>query len=197
MAEQLTVFDRQGNEIGVEEREKVHTEGLWHHTFQCWFVEVIAGEPYIYFQHRSKDKKDFPDKLDITAAGHIGAEESIVEAGVREIVEELGIEVSASDLQYQGCFREEIHTGTMIDREFCHIFLYPLQKLPDFQVTEEVSDIMRLSLEGFEEILQGQSKNGRYLMSGLEKTISLDDFCPHSQGYFSFIIKATRKLFAF
>ncbi|WP_085504981.1 hypothetical protein [Thalassobacillus devorans] len=120
-----------------------------------------------------------------------------MEAGLREIDEELGIELAASDLQYQGCFQEEIHTGTMTDREFCHVYFYPLERLPDFQVTEEVSDIMRLSLESFEEILQGESKKGRYLLSDLEKTISLDDFCPHSQGYFSFIIKTTRNLFAF
>ena len=68
-------------------REEIHRLGYWHETFHCWFVKKVHNEWMIYFQLRSKEKADYPLLLDITAAGHLLAGETIND-GIREIDEE-------------------------------------------------------------------------------------------------------------
>lgn len=68
--EKLKIFDEQRNHIGVATREEVHRVGHWHEAFHCWFISKEEGIDYIYLQIRSEEKKDYPNLLDITAAGH-------------------------------------------------------------------------------------------------------------------------------
>src|SRR5690606_14647873 len=52
----------------------------------------------IVYQHRSKTKDTFPDKLDATVGGHVDSGQTYAEAAVRECQEEVGLPVSADDL---------------------------------------------------------------------------------------------------
>ena len=80
MVEMINVVDKERNIIGVKSRELVHLDGDWHETFQCWFIEPVENSFYIYVQKRSANKKDFPSMYDITAAGHLLAEETVEDA---------------------------------------------------------------------------------------------------------------------
>jgi isopentenyldiphosphate isomerase len=123
VAEMLDVFTETMEWIGVRSRGEVHKEGLWHQTFQCWFVRSIEGTAYVYWQERHETKADFPGLLDITAAGHMGAGETLEEA-VREIEEELGVRLTLEDLSYYGCWKSSYEREGFIDNEFCHIYYY-------------------------------------------------------------------------
>lgn len=90
--EMIKIYDEQKNPLGITSRDIVHQKGYWHDTFHCWFLKNENNIDYIYFQLRSKVKNDFPNLLDITAAGHILANETVGE-GIREIKEELGMDV--------------------------------------------------------------------------------------------------------
>jgi 8-oxo-dGTP pyrophosphatase MutT (NUDIX family) len=78
------------------------------------------------FQLRSKTKSTHPNKLHISAAGHLSVGESI-ESGIREVKEELGIDVDFNSLRYLGCRRqfEDIPTpkGVFYNREFVNTYL--------------------------------------------------------------------------
>lgn len=87
--ELLKIFGDDRNQIGVASRKDVHRLGYWHEAFHCWFVSNEKGIDYIYLQLRSNSKKDYPNLLDITAAGHLLANETVRD-GVREIKEEIG-----------------------------------------------------------------------------------------------------------
>lgn len=51
-------------------------------------------------QRRSASKKSDPNCWDISGAGHIRAGENIIDGAIRELKEELGVEVKDRDLQY-------------------------------------------------------------------------------------------------
>lgn len=55
--EQLKIFDREKNPIGVASREEVHRLGHWHETFHCWFISSEGGRDFVYLQMRSDSKK--------------------------------------------------------------------------------------------------------------------------------------------
>ncbi len=51
-------------------------------------------------QKRSATKKSHPNCWDISGAGHIRAGESVIDGAIRELKEELGVEVEEKDLEY-------------------------------------------------------------------------------------------------
>lgn len=95
--ELIKIFDDDGTSIGVATREEVHKKGYWHETFHCWFISREKGVDYLFFQLRSKEKKDYPNLLDIAAAGHILAHETVKD-GIKEVNEEIGIDVTWDEL---------------------------------------------------------------------------------------------------
>jgi isopentenyldiphosphate isomerase len=98
MTEILDIYDDQMRHIGTKERGAVHRDGDWHKVFQCWVVYRDAdGRDYLVVQRRGPDKDIYPNYLDISAAGHYQAGETIRD-GIREVQEELGIQVSFDDL---------------------------------------------------------------------------------------------------
>ena len=54
----------------------------------------------LLLQKRSVTKKSHPNCWDISGAGHIRAGESVIDGAIRELKEELGVEVEEKDLQY-------------------------------------------------------------------------------------------------
>ena len=123
MVEMLDVFDADFKLLGKEERTEVHKKGLWHQTFFCW---IVRSDGKIVVQLRSKDKSTNPNMLDISSAGHISSGETVKD-GVREIKEELGLDVKFEDLTYLGYFKWATDRGTKKivpyrNREFCHTF---------------------------------------------------------------------------
>src|SRR5690606_17538691 len=120
--EKLRVYDEHGNPQGIETRQAVHELGLWHETFHCWIVGRRNNRDTVYLQLRSEAKKDFPGLFDITAAGHLLADET-VEDGVREVKEELGLEVEFDKLIHLGMVKDQMEMPGFIDNERCHCFL--------------------------------------------------------------------------
>lgn len=99
MEEYIDVFDSDFNFLYVEPKTNVHKLNLWHQTFQCWLVRRRKNENYIIFQKRAECKEDSPGLLDISAAGHLLAGET-KEQGVREIREELGVNVDICENEW-------------------------------------------------------------------------------------------------
>src|SRR5690606_31139723 len=122
-SETLRIFDQHHKHIGETSREAVHTNGHWHETFHCWFVSREDGTDYIYLQIRSEEKKDYPNMLDTTVAGHLLADEALCD-GTREIKEELGLNVPYADLVSLGIIEDRIIHEDFIDYEFVNAFLY-------------------------------------------------------------------------
>ena len=64
-----------------------------------WFFRRTDSEPEILFQKRSKFVDGNPGKYDVSAGGHIDPSETPLEGALRETREELGVDLSPSDLK--------------------------------------------------------------------------------------------------
>lgn len=193
----LKVFDNNRNQIGIATREEVHRLGYWHEAFHCWFVSV-EDKRYIYLQLRSPMKKDYPSLFDITAAGHLLAHETALD-GVREIKEEIGIDVSDHELMSLGIIEYHVNKTGFIDKELANVYLYIGENILNEATLqkEEVSGIVRTEFESFCKLWLGEVDqikiigfemiNENKILIG--KIIGKDNFVPHEITYYENVIK--------
>ena len=123
MSEILDIFNEKMELIGTAPRDVVHKEGYWHQTFHCWILTSHDNCNYLLVQKRAEFKKNAPNKLDISAAGHLLSGET-KEDGIREVQEELGIYVDFDKMVDLGLrISASGIPGTKCNREFCHVVL--------------------------------------------------------------------------
>jgi isopentenyldiphosphate isomerase len=200
--EKLKIFDEDRNQIGVATREEVHRIGHWHEAFHCWFISREEGIDYIYLQIRSDAKKDYPNLLDITAAGHLLAHE-IVNDGIREVKEEVGIDVSFKELVPLGVFKYCVTRENFIDKELANVFVYKSNKTMDeFKLQkEEVSGMVKAELNSFydfwlgtkDEIsVEGFEMNKAGKKVPISKTVDKNRFVPHEKTYYESVVKSIK-----
>ena len=197
--ELLKVFDNKHNPIGVETREEIHKLGLWHETFQCWFIGKQNKKQYIYLQLRSDLKKDYPGLLDITAAGHLLENETVFD-GIREVKEELGIDVLFEELYSLGVLKYSVTTGDLIDNELAHVFLYDcVLEWDQFTLqVEEVSGIVQVELTQFVRLWNSELEEIEIIGFRVEEDgarrpihemVGKINFVPHEQSYYEEICR--------
>ncbi|WNR42150.1 NUDIX hydrolase [Paenibacillus roseipurpureus] len=193
--ELFDVYDEKRNWLGVAPRSEVHAKGLWHQTFQCWIVRMEGDNAHLLLQLRHPDKDLFPNLLDISCAGHLAAGES-VEEGARELEEELGLQVSFEDLIPCGVFAEEDFVSEqVIDREFCHVFLYQCdQDLRSYELQpDEVTGLYAVKVSALKQLLHGEcaeipalgyrrGADGAYVKEVWD--ITLGELVPHPMAYY-------------
>jgi isopentenyldiphosphate isomerase len=200
--EMIKIFDENMKEIGVASRCEAHKNGLWHQTFHCWIVRKEGDKNYLLFQKRGENKKDFPSILDITAAGHIMANEGI-EDGIRELNEELGINVDFKLLIPLGIRPEFIKSPNMINREFCHTFMYRIdQNLLDYNIQEdELDGLVQIEIQDGLKLFSGEvdkiNASGFQIKYSIKHPmnieVSLYDIIPrHNRYYLKILIMAER-----
>ncbi len=195
--ELLKVFNEQHQQIGVDTREEIHRLGLWHETFQCWFIGNHEGKQYVYLQLRSNLKKDYPGLLDITAAGHLLESETVFD-GIREVKEELGIDIIFEELYSLGVIKYSVTTDDLIDNELAHVFLYDcVLDLEQFTLqVEEVSGVVRVELTQFVSLWQSEIEEIEIIGFEVEEDgtrrpihhmVDKESFVPHEQSYYEVI----------
>jgi len=115
MTEWLDVVDNSDSVIGRASRAEVHEKGLLHRSSHIVLFNSVGQ---VFVQLRSLKKDNHPGLWDSSAAGHVDSGESYLECAVRELSEELGIQLSPSDLQLRGKLTATAENG----QEFTHIF---------------------------------------------------------------------------
>ena|ERR1700680_2989125 len=123
MLELIDVLTVDGRSTGTQKsKAQIHRDGDWHRAAHVW---VVAPDGRVLLQRRSFRKENNPGLWDVSAAGHLSAGESAIEAAVRETREEIGLAISTHELKYlatmpQSCVLNE---GTYFDNEIHEIFL--------------------------------------------------------------------------
>lgn len=194
MTEYFDIYDENQVHIGVKERSAVHRDGDWHKVFHCWVVyRGDDGVDYLVMQKRSDDKDTFPDLLDVSAAGHYQAGETIKD-GIREVQEELGITVNFDELVPLGQYTGVARYDNVFDRQFSDVFLlnHP-QDIRDYTYQkEEVAGLVVFSLVDALKLFSGQAATIPAHAAGLgvdQLDISEADFVPRTDDYIIDVIR--------
>ncbi len=94
--ELIEIVDKDGNFTGqIMDKEEAHDKNLLHNEVA---VFIINDKKQVLLQKRSDNKRFNPNKWAL-CAGHVDAKESLESAALREIKEELGIDITTNDLK--------------------------------------------------------------------------------------------------
>lgn len=202
MDERIDVLDEHGEKTGrIVWKSEAHRKGLWHRCFHCWIFspETELGGPYLFVQRRASGKETWPDRLDVTVGGHLGAGEKPLD-GLREVEEELGLNVEPDELVVLGTRRAELQIPAGLDREFQDVFLLARALAPkDLCLQEEeVASVVSLRLADVEALCEGVAVRAEDWADGERRSvgISLAELVPGEDGYLLRVAYAARAVLA-
>jgi isopentenyldiphosphate isomerase len=166
MDEYIDIADASGTLLGISELKSViHKKGLYHHTAHIW---LYTKQGAILLSQRAASKSICPLLWDVSVAGHVDAGETIIKGAIRECQEEIGLNLSESDLENIGIFECFLsYENGMIDNEFHNTFIAEL-KVPISQLKrqiEEVEALKLVSFDAFESLLNNSETNGHFVAS--------------------------------
>ena len=159
MEEYFDILDENGNKTGETKlRSLVHRDGDWHKAVHIW---IVNDKNEILLQKRSPTKDSHPNMWDISSAGHLSAGDDSISGAIREIKEELGVDVSSEQLELIGIRKKAgNHASTFVNSEFNDVYLLRLS-LDLSKLTlqkEEVSEVKYVSLEEFKNMIKNRDK---------------------------------------
>lgn len=171
----LDILDENGQKTGNKKlRTEVHREGDWHKSVHIW---IINNDGDILLQRRCTNKDSNPNMLDISCAGHLSAGDTPIMGAIRELKEELNLDVRKEDLYFiKTLKRSSIHSKTFINNEFIALyFLKTNKKIEEMNFQkEEISEIMYVPYMKFKEMVR--NKQSDLLMHDEEFVILFDFF---------------------
>ena len=151
--ELLDIVDESGEPTGkTVERSEAHLNGIRHRTSHVWLLRRKGGELELLLQKRSDDKDSFPGCYDISSAGHIPAGSDFIGSALRELREELGLELPSEKLNYCGCksifTRTEFYGKPFRDNQFTRVYaVWYEPEMGEFRPQpEEISGIRWMKL---------------------------------------------------
>ena len=188
----LDIFDEKMQPIGRAEREIAHRDGLIHQVVHVWILSKVDGETALVFQQRAFDKKDFPGYYDIAVGGHVGAGEEPLSSALREMREEVGLELTEADLEYCGVHRDDCHVGAFDNREFAHVYLYR-DPAPHFQPGPEVERMVWVKVSEYKRKLEGAASIAAQTEKGETVIIHEQEWCGHHDEAQRFVMGAVKE----
>ena len=113
----------------------------------------------ILLQKRASTKKQEPNKWSI-CAGHIDAGETVENAILREMEEELGIKVSIDELEFLKVYKKQndISSNNIKNYNFQYMYFFKTNwKIEDYKIRlEELSEIKYIPFTEFEKIVKNR-----------------------------------------
>lgn len=90
-SEILDLIDESDKVIGADSRENIHLNGLLHRGI---IVFVLNEKNELFIQQRSGAKDIYPKYFEGSISGHVLSKENYLQAAIRELREELSIDVT-------------------------------------------------------------------------------------------------------
>lgn len=97
--EWLDVVDKKNRLTGkTVNRQVAHAKGIWHRVVHIYLYRMWGDEIFFLVHRRSKNKELMPDRWARGFGGHVMAGETVEEAVLAEIYEEIGLKVELKHL---------------------------------------------------------------------------------------------------
>ena len=202
----IDIYDESLTRIGAMSRDRAHSTGAWHRSIHVWIVRP-EDNGYVLFQKRGRDKKLYPNCLDITAAGHYRTGEEAKD-GVREVLEELGVEVRLEDLIPLGIKMDVQKVGSIVNREFDDVFLLRRHDNPSEYHLDpsEVEGLVQIAVDHGLKLFSGEADDApasgiewdrvTETWHSIEIRVKPNDFIPRTDPYYYKIFIMARALLA-
>lgn len=180
MDEYIDIVTKTGQPTGKTSlKSEAHKHGWYHNTIHLW---LYTNQGEILLQQRSHKKAIHPLLWDVSAAGHIDAGESFIEAALRETKEELGLTLQANELTKIGTklYESSYANGTIQDNEFHQVYIAELKvNLMDLKPQEDEVEALKLvTFNEFEQLLENSATNNHFI--------------PTNKSYYNFILEAIK-----
>lgn len=159
--EYLDILDDKGNKTGESKSyEEAHEKGFIHRTVHVW---ILNSKKELLIQKRAMNRRAHPGHWDISAAGHISAGQTSLEAAQREVEEELGIKIPESKFEYlfTGESHSVLNNGTYVNNEFQDVYIVPTDlDLSTIKLEKdgEVEEVRFLSIDEFKKWINGNGE---------------------------------------
>lgn len=154
----IDVLNDDGTTTGkVLPMRQVHEQSLWHAAAHAW---IYSDTGKVLVQKRAMTKGNLPGEWDVSAAGHVDAGETILQAMKRELKEELGVDAEESQFEPVGMIvSHQMYEKYQCEhREFWHVFFLELPETTTCNFNDgEVEEVRWLS---FDEFIKLKSKTG-------------------------------------
>ncbi len=166
MNERLDILNEDGTLSGLSAtKEEIYQKGYWYRTVHIW---IINENKELLMQKRNPNKKTFPNLWALSCAGHVLKGETSKQTAVRELKEELDLNVKEQELEYLFTLKREQRCEYSTLKVFDDVYLLPLNV--DIEHTklqvEEVTDIKYINYEHLQ--IKLKNKDPEYVPYGEE-----------------------------
>jgi len=142
MEEKVILVDTNDKEIGQIEKIKAHKTGQLHRAVSIF---IFNHKKELLLQKRALNKYHSPGLWTNTVCTHPKPGETIEEAAIRRLYEEMGIKDTQIFKIFEFIYKEDLNNG-LIEHEYDHVFIGFSDALP-IPNPEEVCDFKYINLE--------------------------------------------------
>ncbi|MBQ3408323.1 MAG: NUDIX domain-containing protein [Clostridia bacterium] len=160
--EYLDILDEKGNKTGKKDtRENIHKLGLLHSEVAA-FIYTDTGK--VILQKRKSNKATYAGVWSVTG-GHVLAGENNEEAILREIKEELNLNIEKEKVIFVTTYKSKKVKDDVINNKFFSIYNVEISE-NQFETIkiqkEELEDIKLFSIEEIESIMNSGDKQYKF-----------------------------------
>jgi isopentenyldiphosphate isomerase len=178
MSELCQLYDERGIALQGKSatKDEIFKQGLLHGASHVWIWRLKGDSLEVLVQKRASDKRTWPDRYDISAAGHIDLGETPLDAALREAKEEINLDIEAKDLKLFGVHRAHLKAeNEAIENEFQ--WLYSLELAEDTAFSLQPSEVASLIWMPID---------------SLQAECTTDKYVPHAKLYYDTVIRGIR-----
>lgn len=151
LSEFIDIVDENNIPLNItKERSLVHRDGDWHNTVHIY---VLNDKNEFLVHLRAQFKDLYPNCWDTRFGGHILAGDTIEKTAVREIKEEIGLNVKYEDLVKGTTYKYDGKTN----REFNNVYYYAFRKNDVIKFND--NEVVEVKWMAYNEIIKSLQDN--------------------------------------